>query len=396
VKPARAALALVLALLLVGAAAPAASARAGWKDDLDALIGERPFSVAVGDAGAWWYRHRAGRQRAPASNQKLLLSMALFDRYDPDRRLRTELRTGSRVTEGIIEGNLWVVGHGDPETGHDDLAGLADTLEAAGIRRIRGDVIGSTGPFRRDWWAPGWRDYFPAVYAPLPTALTFEGNETARGVHINDPERRAAAALRAKLEARGIVVRGDARAGRHPGGLRTLATVWSDPLLAIVDRMNTSSRNFHAEVLGKFLGHDLTGTGSIAAGAGRVCAWIAARGPSFTCRDGSGLSYDNRANARDIVRLLWFAERQPWETDLRSTLPRGGQGTLQGRLTGVQVRAKTGTLIDVSALSGWVRVDSTGRWVPFSIMSSGYDDGAAKGVEDAIVRLLATHATPPG
>jgi D-alanyl-D-alanine carboxypeptidase/D-alanyl-D-alanine-endopeptidase (penicillin-binding protein 4) len=255
--------------------------------------------------------------------------------------------------------------------------------------------VGSTGPFRRDWFAPGWRDYFPAVYVAIPTALTFEGNETARGVHVTDPELRAARALRAKLKARGIEVRGRARAGRAEPGLRTLEEIRSPRLLSLIRAMDVPSSNFHAEVLAKWFAFDDGGPGSIAAGADRLCGWIAVRVHAFTCHDGSGLSYANRSTAQGIVRLLGEAGDAPWGDDLRMALPTGGQGTLRDRLRDVRVRAKTGTLIDVSALSGWLWVDAAGAWVPFSILSSRYDDTAAKKVEDRIVRFLATEATPP-
>jgi D-alanyl-D-alanine carboxypeptidase/D-alanyl-D-alanine-endopeptidase (penicillin-binding protein 4) len=404
VTPARRHIALAAVLVVLvcigepaSGAAPTAERATGWRVRLERIIGDRPFSVVVGDDGAFWYRHLPRARRAPASNEKLLLSMALLDRYGTDRRIRTELRTGSDIGPGgILKGDLWLVGHGDPEVGHPELAALADGLVAKGIQRVNGDVIGSTGPFRRDWFAPGWRDYFPDVYVALPTALTFEGNETASGHHVTDPELRAARALQAKLKARGIRVRGSARAARARPGMRSLAEVRSSPLVQLLRTMNVPSSNFHAEVLGKWFAFETGGPGSIAAGATRLCGWIAVRVGSFTCHDGSGLSYANRSTAQGIVRLLWTADAAPWGDDLRMTLPTGGQGTLRDRLHDVRVRAKTGTLIDVSALSGWLWIDAAGGWVPFSILSSNYDDTAAKKVEDRIVRFLGSEATPPG
>ena len=49
-----------------------------WQRRIDALIGDRRMSVTIGDDGAFWYRHLAWVERAPASNEKLLLSMALL------------------------------------------------------------------------------------------------------------------------------------------------------------------------------------------------------------------------------------------------------------------------------------------------------------------------------
>jgi len=52
--------------------------RAAWQRRIDALIGGRRMSVTIGDDGRFWYRHLAQVRRAPASNEKLLLSMALL------------------------------------------------------------------------------------------------------------------------------------------------------------------------------------------------------------------------------------------------------------------------------------------------------------------------------
>jgi len=68
-------------------------------------------------------------------------------------------------------------------------------------------------------------------------------------------------------------------------------------------------------------------------------------------------------------------------------LPTGGQGTLRHRLRGVDVRAKTGTLDDVSALSGWVKARS-GDWFEFSVLSFGMPKSTASAIEDRIVMIL--------
>ena len=117
------------------------------------------------------------------------------------------------------------MGHGDPEVGRPTMTAFARAVDRAGIRKVVGRVMGATTGFQRDWWAPGWQDYFPRDYIPLPTALTFEGNEDARGVHIRDPERRAARSLTKRLRALGVPVTKEAGAGAPPGGLRRVATI---------------------------------------------------------------------------------------------------------------------------------------------------------------------------
>ena len=106
----------------------------------------------------------------------------------------------------------------------------------------------------------------------------------------------------------------------------------------------------------------------------------------------------NPSEQPDLPRLisasiqLWLARLlsgNRWASALRSTLPGPGQGTLAGRLYGIPVRAKTGTLLaGVSALSGWLRLRSR-RWAAFSILSRGLAKSRAVGVEDRLVALFA-------
>jgi D-alanyl-D-alanine carboxypeptidase/D-alanyl-D-alanine-endopeptidase (penicillin-binding protein 4) len=373
---------------------PVLAAPPRWVRRVDALVGGRPMSVAISLRGDAIYSHKDWVRRPPASNEKLLLSMALLRRLGADTTIPTRLLATRRVgPDGTLDGDLWIVGHGDPEIDAQDMARLARALLERGVERIRGRVFGATGPFARDWWAPGWRDYFPRLYIALPTALTFRFNEGAGGRHLRDPERLAAKALTRKLESRSIEVTGKPGLGRAPSGLEPLATIHSDPLRAVLRRMNLVSSNFRAEVLGKVLGAKRVGSpGTIAKGAAAIESFAAARGVRVVAHDSSGLSYGNRVSADGIVDLLRAAEQTPWGTVLRNTLPAGGQGTLEDRLEAVSVHAKTGTLTDVSALSGWVWLEREDAWAAFSILSSGMNTDRAKHTENRIVRVVAANA----
>ena len=320
--------------------------------------------------------------------------MALLHEASLSTRVRTRLfSTRAPGPNGTLRGNLWIVGHGDPEVDRPAMGALARAARDAGIETIRGRVLGSTGAFRRDWWARGWRDYFPRDYIALPTALTFEQNENVPGVHITDPERRAATSLTNKLRALGIRVTGDPGAGTPPAGAPPRG---HDPVGAVRDPApedEPRSRNFYAEVLGKWLGARVVGgAGSIAKAAAAIERFADGRGADVVAYDASGLSYRNRVSARELVELLWFADSQPWGPELRTGLPTGDQGTLEDRLVGVRVHAKTGTLIEISALSGWVWLDREGRWGEFSILSRGMSKTQAAAIEDRIVRIVASRA----
>lgn len=362
-----------------------------WVDRIDDLVAGHHVSVAVGYQGNFLYRHDATVRRTPASNEKLLLSMAVLDAIGPDERLSTRVRAESPPDDGgVIRGDVWIIGRGDPETGRPEMADLAKQMKQAGIDRVHGRVMGSTSYFAHDWWAVGWKEDFPAEEVPLPSALTFEGNVGPSGGHIDDPELRAAKSLLHQLEARGIAVSGHAGAGSPGKGLATVAKVLSAPMQTLLRKMDVDSINFFAEVLGKGLGAVLKGApGTIVKGAKAISSFEDANDIArFEHHDCSGLSYANRVTAAGIVRLLWVADEAPWLTDLRTALPHRGQGTLIHRLHGLRVRAKTGTLTSISALSGWVWLRQGQVWAEFSILSRGLPKDVAVRVEDRVVRIL--------
>ncbi|MGH2740269.1 MAG: D-alanyl-D-alanine carboxypeptidase/D-alanyl-D-alanine-endopeptidase [Actinomycetota bacterium] len=360
--------------------------KAAWMRQIDRSASGRSVGISVRDAGTFLYRRADERSRTPASNQKLVLSMALLDSLGPAFRLQT-LGAASQVESGVVRGTLWILGRGDPRGSSGTMDRLARALAAAGVESIAGDVKGSTGYFGRDWFAPGWKREYPGREVALPTALTFGENRSP------NPEREAAAALVRSLRAEGISVGGVPGAGAAPDGLETIASVGSASLEALLRYQNVTSSNFYAEVLGKRLGIEHAGVpGTIAKGAGAAEAWAGQQGVPLAAYDSSGLSARNAVSSSGLVRLLGIAERADWGDEFRETLPHGGQGTLQHRLTGVPIRAKTGTLSGVSALSGYVWLDHRDVWAEFAILSSGMDKDQAADLEDRIVRILARRA----
>jgi D-alanyl-D-alanine carboxypeptidase/D-alanyl-D-alanine-endopeptidase (penicillin-binding protein 4) len=390
---------LILTLVLGTTAALATPARAEdpkWVQRIDDVVGRDPVSVVIGYSGDVLYHYKDWVARPPASNEKLLLSMALLNRVSPTQTIPTRVLSTRKIGgDGVLRGNLWIVGHGDPEIAAHDMGELAQALRARGLRRVRGRVLGATGPFSRDWWAHGWKNYFPTYYIARPTALTFRFNVGPGGRHIRDPERRAALALTGKLRGHGIRVSGKPGMGSTPRSLHALATIKSDQLRHVMHRMNMVSSNFRAEVLGKYLGARVIGSpGSIARGAKAIRRFAGAHNVHVTAYDASGLSYANRVTAKGIVHLLWVADAAPWGVMLRNTLARGGQGTLEDRLEDVRVRAKTGTLDQVSALSGWVWLEREDAWAEFSILSRGISKTRSIHIENAIVRVVSANAGP--
>jgi D-alanyl-D-alanine carboxypeptidase/D-alanyl-D-alanine-endopeptidase (penicillin-binding protein 4) len=358
---------------------------ASWTRHLDHAIVGQPVSVSVGVGRRLRFSSGGRIARLPASNEKLLSTMAALDRFGSSHRFTTSAAGNGASRRGVLRGDLWLVGSGDPELTGARLARLASRLRAAGLRRVEGDVIGDRCAFDRGWWAPGWIPGLSRSYVNRPTALGFDANRSAF-----PPEHLAAQVLSTALARTGIRVQGDARMGCLGEGSQPLAAVRSAPLRSILRRQNHGSINFDAEMITKALGARGSRRGSTASGARAIEAWAAGLGVEVDAYDGSGLSHRDHVTTTGLVTLLLTAMRRRWGIALLRSLPGGGEGTLAGRLAGIPVNAKTGTLFvtPVSALSGYVR-DAEGRLVAFSILSRGLDKSTAVAIEDRVVAILA-------
>ena len=365
-------------------ALPLDTTQAGWTRAISRLVGHHNVSVTVGVGDHLVYVHGGPIQRMPASNEKLLTSMTALSEMGPDYRSVTSAEGAARG--GVVNGDLWLVGSGDPELSDASMASLAAALADDGITRVSGSVVGDTSVFSRGWWAPGWLKGISREFVTRPTALAIDGNQV-----VGLPEQAAASSLTHALERAGVGVVGAPKTGAVPAGLPTLARVRSAPLRDILERQNHDSINFDAEMITKALGARGDGPpGSTASGARVIEDWTTRQGVIADVFDGSGLSHLDRVSTLGVVTLLLKAERRPWGDALWASLPGPDEGTLAGRLAGLPVHAKTGTLFvtPVSALSGYVR-SADGRRTAFSILSRGLDKGTAVGIEDAIVGVLA-------
>lgn len=239
---------------------------------------------------------------------------------------------------------------------------------------------------------------------------------------VTEPARFAGEAFRALLEDRGVRLAGDVRAVIAPeqsplragaaaftpagGGdfLHTVATYESPALLEYLEIVNRSSHNFFAESVFKTLGRVAVGEGTYDGGRRAIDQFLddAVGGPSGQVlqRDGSGLSPQNQASAAAFVSLLTWLHRSGHADDFNTTLPVAGDRRGLGRMYRTEaagnLRAKTGTIEGVSALSGFVS-SANGEPIAFSIISNGIRSrGSAKRLEDQIGTALASWRNPRG
>jgi serine-type D-Ala-D-Ala carboxypeptidase/endopeptidase (penicillin-binding protein 4) len=215
---------------------------------------------------------------------------------------------------------------------------------------------------------------------------------------VDDPTLLAGYALRAVLEESGITVSGEVKSGTHGGTL--LAKHLSPPLSTLLYALGKTSDNFYAEMIFKTLGGEGKSRPARSAdGADIVVRWldkVGANDRGVVVKNGSGLFDSNRVTAASAVELLRAAWRdESIQPEFVAQLAIGGvDGTLHKRFaqerTRRAVRAKTGTLEDAIALSGYV-LGAPGRGpVAFSILMNhvGGKVDAARLAADTLVEII--------
>jgi D-alanyl-D-alanine carboxypeptidase/D-alanyl-D-alanine-endopeptidase (penicillin-binding protein 4) len=127
----------------------------------------------------------------PASNMKLLTTATALDVIDSNFQFTTRVYSDGKIETGILKGNLYIKGSGDPLLTVDDLDSIARVVRKCGIQKIEGDLVGDVTYFDEEFWSPGWMwDDEPYISAPFITPLSVNGNsielKVFSGVSIGD------------------------------------------------------------------------------------------------------------------------------------------------------------------------------------------------------------------
>jgi D-alanyl-D-alanine carboxypeptidase/D-alanyl-D-alanine-endopeptidase (penicillin-binding protein 4) len=150
------------------------------------------------------YELNADKYFVPASNMKLFTTALALAKLGPDYRFRTTLETRGTVSaEGVLNGDLFLVGRGDPNlsnrkfpynlkeefdgTPEKVLTEMADTLVAKGLKEIAGDVIGDDSYFPREPYPSGWEiDDMVWEYGAAVSAIVVDDNTVTLTLSAGD------------------------------------------------------------------------------------------------------------------------------------------------------------------------------------------------------------------
>lgn len=250
----------------------------------------------------------------PASIQKLMTSVVALDKLGTDFRWKTRLLSAKAIEpDGTLNGDLVLYGGGAPDFDSDSLDKLAAMLQAKGLKRIKGSIIGDDSFFKGDSIGDGWAwNEIQWYYGAEASALTYNDNQAevklsggkpvasdeyvevsgeikpkedieAIGVKrglgdnkvyvwgngseldarlaVQNPALWAARALKEALKKKGIAVDGEAKSADWKSGERIdpenaveLVAIESRALAEIVRKMNKDSVNLYAELILRTLG----------------------------------------------------------------------------------------------------------------------------------------------
>jgi D-alanyl-D-alanine carboxypeptidase/D-alanyl-D-alanine-endopeptidase (penicillin-binding protein 4) len=239
-----------------------------------------------------------------------------------------------------------------------------------------------------------------------------------RQMTVGVPARFAAETFRRTLEDRGLVVEGNTRIEELPArsvasnfsapasgrrGARILARHVSGPLTDYLEVVNKESNNLFAELVFRAIGRVAEGVGSFEASARAVKRTLEGIGvdtTGLTQLDGSGLAGGNRVTAAAFVETIEAMSEGDLWPQYWASLPQAGTRRELGRMyrtaAAGNLRAKTGTIEHVSALSGLVR-SADGERLAFSILvNDSRSQTRAKRVENLIGVRLASFRRAPG
>ena len=408
----------------------------------------------------WVFESKSEVPLVPASLMKIVTSVAALEVMAPDEVFTTEVYVRAdalaSARNGVLRGDVYLVGGGDPvlstpryierfeePVAHTDITELADRVAAAladrGITRIEGRIVGDDSWFSdRERHYAGhdagagvdaepstvWKRDFVSlnIVGQLSGLLVNDGFSSyswgvtagtrRRHVRAADPAQHAASVFDTFLESRGIPITRRASSGRAPlrAERAAVGSLDSPPLSEILTRVLSLSDNTVAEMLLKEIGRRTAGSARSASAASVQQIMEQKLGPlaqGLVVVDGSGLSNHNRVTCAALVELLSQAGPGSPVAEALSVVARSGtlkrcRPAIGGQDEHNAVRAKTGTLLESTALAGTTTA-ADGEVLTFAmianrhyISSLGACNSIRMGVINAAARYTYRELGAPG
>lgn len=181
-------------------------------------------------SGETIYEHNAQNLFIPASNEKIITSVAALSLLKRDYRFKTEFYSGGEVSKGVLYGGLYVKGYGDPMLGGPDIGFIVYQLKIMGITEIKDGIIVDDSYFSRIRRATGWKEsWADDFYSPPISAITFNYNTIEINVSSSVSGRKPSISI--QPEGSNIAIVNNAVAGTKQG---VLTTNWTNDQTIVV------------------------------------------------------------------------------------------------------------------------------------------------------------------
>ena len=407
----------------------------------------------------------------PASNMKILTSAAGLVFLGPDYNFETTFYYKGDIDDGVLDGDLYVVGGFDPAFSIQDLDYFIDAIDSLGIKKIKGNIFADVSRMDTMYWGEGWMwDDDPSTDSPYLSSLNINynsvevfllgtepgrkaqiilnpyskyfnvyneavtvspdednsysitrdwmnkkntvvakgkvkkgrmitGDEEPQSLNVFRPDLYFLTLFKETLQRKGIKVEGKSDNFWLPYDAIYLRTI-SRPFAEIIIPLDKKSINLIAEMVlyalaEKYYGKPATAKNGIKV-INNFISLIGMSPEKYNLVDGSGLSHYNLVSAElilEVLKYMYYSEPGLYKVLVESFPIAGVDGTLAKRMNGTSaennVKAKTGTITGVSALSGYI-TSRSGKLIAFSILIENFARGTstARNFQDEICKIL--------
>lgn len=332
----------------------------------------------------------------PASIMKSLTIASLMQLTEPEDRYITEVYLEGPVRNGVLQGNLLIVGSGDPTVNSryepksaEFVNEIVQALKKKGITEISGEIAVEqgvfSGPSQPDSWASADKGSY---YGTGVHGFNFEDNRVGKA-SVKSPASIFLNRLQAALTKAGIAV---GNREELPNGRKLLLRHQSGPIFEIMRSCMMRSDNMFAETLLRTYALRRGKEGSTEAGAREETDFWRKKGmpmEGVKIVDGSGLSRQNRLTASFLANVL---KDMAVDVDYASYFPLAGQeGTLRGFLKDSELDAyiamKTGSMNGVQCYAGYKLDDDFAPTHAVVVMGNNFK-GSRDAYRKAVANLL--------
>jgi len=319
---------------------------------------------------------KADEPISAASLTKIVTTLAAIEKLGLDHQFTTTVQHTGQFKNGVLEGDLVIVGDRDPLFTWEEAISLASALQKLGIKKIQGNLL-IVGNFYMNFQTntkisgDNLKKSFNWHLWPHPLLTQYNSNPAK------------------KLYKPALVVQGQVKVlPAIPPDSKLILRHKSLPLLAIIKQMNIYSNNYIAQILA-----DSVGGINVVVQTVESLAQISPK--EIQLVNGSGLGDKNRISPYAICQIWSTLEKFLAGQSLKiaDLFPVSGvdkEGTLRRRHIPAGIPMKTGTLNSVSALAGVIPTQENGP-VCFAILNHGNGIAQLRHEQDLVLQRLSKH-----